>query len=73
MTSSQLNDAVKTLYDGVATLSEEMKQFDNDGINTIYNFVNGDVKEAQNRVEKLMDLAKNSGSYKYVLKVDNLK
>ena len=73
MTSSQLNDAVKTLYDGVATLSEEMKQFDNDGINTIYNFVNGDVKGAQNRVEKLMDLAKNSGSYKYVLKVDNLK
>lgn len=73
MTSSQLNDAAKTLYDGVATLSEEMKQFDNDGINTIYNFVNGDVKEAQNRVEKLMDLAKNSGSYKYFLKVDNLK
>ena len=50
-----------------------MKQFDNDGINTIYNFVNGDVKGTQNRVEKLMDLAKNSGSYKYVLKVDNLK
>lgn len=73
MTSSHLNDAAKTLYDGVATLSEEMKQFDNDGINTIYNFVNGDVKGAQNRVEKLMDLAKNSGSYKYVLKVDNLK
>ena len=73
MTSSQLNDAAKTLYDDVATLSEKMKQFDNNGINTIYNFVNGDVKGAQNRVEKLMDLAKNSSSYKYVLKVDNLK
>lgn len=73
MTSSQLNDAAKTLYDDVATLSEKMKQFDNNGINTIYNFVNGDVKGTQNRVEKLMDLAKNSGSYKYVLKVDNLK
>lgn len=73
MTSSQLNDAAKTLSDGMDTLSDGMKQFDNDGINTIYNFVNGDVKGAQNRVEKLMDLAKNSGSYKYVLKVDNLK
>lgn len=71
--SSQLNDAAKTLSDGANTLSDGMKQFDNDGINTIYNFVNGDVKGAQNRVEKLMDLAKNSGSYKYVLKVDNLK
>lgn len=71
--SSQLNDAAKTLSDGADTLSDGMKQFDNDGINTIYNFVNGDVKGAQNRVEKLMDLAKNSGSYKYVLKVDNLK
>ena len=71
--SSQLNDAAKTLSDGAKTLSDGMKQFDNDGINTIYNFVNGDVKGAQNRVEKLMDLAKNSGSYKYVLKVDNLK
>ena len=71
--SSQLNDAAKTLSDGANTLSDGMKQFDNDGINTIYNFVNGDVKSAQNRVEKLMDLAKNSGSYKYVLKVDNLK
>ena len=71
--SSQLNDAAKTLSDGASTLSDGMKQFDNDGINTIYNFVNGDVKGAQNRVEKLMDLAKNSGSYKYVLKVDNLK
>ena len=71
--SKQLNDAAKTLSDGMDTLSDGMKQFDNDGINTIYNFVNGDVKGAQNRVEKLMDLAKNSGSYKYVLKVDNLK
>lgn len=73
MTSSHLNDAAKTLSDGMDTLSDGMKKFDNDGINTIYNFVNGDVKGAQNRVEKLMDLAKNSGSYKYVLKVDNLK
>ena len=71
--SNQLNDAAKTLSDGMDTLSDGMKQFDNDGINTIYNFVNGDVKGAQNRVEKLMDLAKNSSSYKYVLKVDNLK
>lgn len=71
--SSKLNDAAKTLSDGATTLSDGMKQFDNDGINTIYNFVNGDVKGAQNRVEKLMDLAKNSSSYKYILKVDNLK
>jgi len=71
--SKQLNDAAKTISDGATTLSNGMKQFDNDGINTIYNLVNGDVKGAQNRIEKLMDLAKNSGSYKYILKVDNLK
>ena len=50
-----------------------MNQFDNEGINTIYNFVIKDLKGAQNRIDKLVSLAQNSGAYKYVLKVDNLK
>lgn len=48
-------------------------EFDNNGINTIYNFVNGDIKGAQTRLEKLSNLAKNNSKYKYILKVDNLK
>ena len=70
---NQLKDAADVLANGANTLTNGIKQFDNEGINTIYNFVNGDIKGAQNRVEKLMNLAKNSGSYKYILKVDNLK
>ena len=69
----KLNEAAKTLSSGATTLSDGMKQFDNKGISTIYNFVNGDVKGAENRVQKLMDLAKESSSYKYILKVDDLK
>lgn len=71
--AKSLSDGTNTLSSGATTLSDGMKQFDNKGISTIYNFVNGDVKGAENRVQKLMDLAKESSSYKYILKVDDLK
>lgn len=71
--SDQLQEGAKTLYSGASTLSDGMNEFDNSGINTIYNFVNGDIKGAQTRLEKLGNLAKNNSKYKYILKVDNLK
>lgn len=73
---NQLQDGADTLSTGANTLADGMKEFDNSGINTIYNLVNGDIKSAQSRIEKLMDLSKkdeNSSSYKYILKVDSLK
>ena len=39
----QLQEGAKTLYSGASTLSDGMNEFDNSGINTIYNFVNGDI------------------------------
>lgn len=73
---NQLKDGADTLSTGANTLASGMKEFDNSGINTIYNLVNGDLRSVQSRTQKLMDLAKkddNSSSYKYILKVDSLK
>ena len=74
--TSTLSSGANTLSTGANTLADGMKEFDNSGINAIYNLVNGDIKGAQDRIEKLLDLAnkdENSSSYKYILKVDSLK
>ena len=74
--SIQLETGANTIAEGANTLKEGMEQFDNDGINKLYNLVNGDIKNIQTRVNKLLDLASkenNETSYRYILKVDNLK
>ncbi len=60
----QLNEGAETLYDGTASLtsgidklSKGLEKFDNDGIKKISNFVNGDVKDIQGKVEALVNLS----------------
>lgn len=73
---TQLKDGASTIAKGANTLSEGTNKFDKEGIDTIYNLVNGNVKTVQTRIEKLMNLAQNSEnnvSYKYIVKVDGTK
>ena len=61
-----------------------MSKFDKEGIEKIYELVNGDVKDLQTRLEKLQDLAEEyntftmldenaEGSVKFIMMVDSLK
>ena len=74
-----LQDGANTILDGTVTLSDGISKFDNEGINKIYNLINGDVKNAQNRIEKLIEISKENkdksdkNTYKYILKVDSIK
>lgn len=68
-----LKDGAQTINEGANTLADGMNKFDNDGISKIYKLVNGDIKGVQNKFEKLIDLSKNSNSYKYILKTDSIK
>jgi putative membrane protein len=73
-----LQEGAVTIADGANTLADGTTKFDAEGINSIYNLVNGDVKGLQTRIEKLMELSsstdsENSTSYKYIVKVDGNK
>jgi len=80
---AQLTDGTAALSDGANQLSEGMTQFDTDGIQKIYDLVNGDVKDMQVRIEKLQELANDyntftmnnaeSGSVKFILMFDSIK
>lgn len=54
----QLTKGTKQLDDGAYKLSNGMKQFNDEGIQTICNLVNNDVKNIETRAEKLTNLAK---------------
>ena len=76
---TQLQEGANTINDGANTLAEGIVKFDNEGISKLYNLINGDVKSAQKRIEKLIDLSKENkdsedkNTYKYILKVDSMK
>ena len=80
----ELNDGSTVLNNGINTLTEGITRFDNEGISAIANFVNGDVKTTQARLEALMKLGKaydsftmkdsnTEGETKFVLMVDASK
>lgn len=53
----QLVSAANTISDGVNTLAEGITQFKEEGIDTICDYINGDLRNLQTRIEKLQDLA----------------
>ena len=53
----QLNSGAESLSNGTETLANGMKQFNEDGIKKIVNYINGDVKDLKERTEALKDLA----------------
>jgi putative membrane protein len=88
---SSLNDGTATLQSGATqlneganTLAEGIKTFNEDGIKKICNYINGDIKDISERVEKLTELSKeynnftmlngdNDGNVKFIMIMDAIK
>lgn len=81
---NQLTNGTESLADGATKLSKGMKQFDEEGIQKIASYVNGDVKDVTARIEKLQELSEeynnftmledgNEGKVKFILMMDAIK
>jgi len=82
--SKKLAEASGTISEGATSLAEGMTKFDKEGIQTICNYINGNLKDISERVEKLADLANeyknftmlengNEGNVKFVMIMDRIK
>lgn len=80
----QLNSGAESLSNGTETLANGMKQFNEDGIKKVVNYINGDVKDMKERANALKDLANKynnfsgigedtEGTVSFVIIVDNIK
>lgn len=82
--NNQLIDGASTISEGVSTLAEGISQFNQEGISTICNYINGDVKDITARLEKLQELSNEynhftmaengvEGSAKFIVMIDSIK
>lgn len=82
--SIQLNQATNEIAQGAEKLSDGMNQFDKQGVQTIYSYINGNLKELTTRVEKLQNLAESynnftmlnentKGNVKFIMITDSIK
>lgn len=82
--NNQLTDGASTISEGVSTLAEGISQFNQEGIGTICNYINGDVKDITTRLEKLQELSDKynhftmsedgvDGSAKFIVMIDSIK
>lgn len=82
--SQQLTDGANILATGATTLSEGIIKFNDEGIDKICNYINGNLKEVKVRIEKLQDLSNeyntfsmlnenDKGIVKFILITDSLK
>lgn len=81
--SNQLTDGANTLSVGTTTLAEGMTKFNDEGIDKICNYINGNLKDVKVRIEKLQDLSNeyntfsmlndnDKGTVKFILITDSL-
>lgn len=81
--NSQLTQGASTLSNGATTLAEGMTKFDKEGIQTIYHYINGEVKDITQRLEKLQELAEEyhnftmledgtKGNVKFIMMMDGI-
>lgn len=78
--NNQLLDGSKTISEGATTLSNGITKFDKEGIQVIYDAVNGDLKNIKLRIEKLQDLAneysmseESKTDIKFIIMMDSIK
>ena len=80
----ELDNGAGKLANGTNELSEGMNKFDKEGIQKIYDLVNGNVKGIKNRVQKLQELADEyntfsginenaNGSVKFIIMIDKVE
>lgn len=82
--STSLTQGAGTINDGTETLTDGITQFNKDGIQVLYNTINGQVKDLQVRIEKMQQLANEyktftmaeentEGNVKFIMMIDSLK
>ena len=82
--STSLTDGANTLAQGATTLSEGMTTFDEEGIEKICNYINGDLNNIMTRLEKLQELSEEyknftmlnneeQGDVKFIIIMDSIK
>lgn len=82
--NNELTKGATTLSDGANQLSEGITTFNKEAINTICNYINGDLSNMQTRIEKLQDLANQynnftmlndgtEGNVKFIMIIDSIK
>lgn len=82
--TNALQNGANELNQGANTLAQGIRSFNEEGIKKICNFINGDIKETSERVEKLTELSKeynhftmlngdNSGNVKFIMIIDAIK
>ena len=81
---NQLTDGTNQLANGANELQNGMTKFDEEGIQKIYNIVNNNVRDLQERTEKLKELSDEyntftnidenaKGNVKFIMMIDSLK
>ena len=81
--TTTLKEGTVKLAEGSQQLTDGINKFDAEGIQKIYNLVNGDVKDLEKRVEKLKELADEynsftmindnaKGSVKFIMMIDSI-
>ena len=81
---NQLTDGTNQLANGANELQNGMTKFDEEGIQKIYNIVNNNVRDFQQRIEKLRELSNEyntftnidenaNGNVKFIMMIDALK
>ncbi len=82
--TNSLKNGVDDLNKGANTLAEGIKTFNEEGIKKICDYMNGDLKDVSERVEKLTELSKeynnftmlngdNNGEVKFIMIMDAIK
>lgn len=82
--NNQLTEGTTTISNGVATLTEGITKFNKEGIDKICNYINRDVKDITNRLEKLQELSQeynnftmlnngDKGNVKFIMIMDSIK
>lgn len=82
--NDQLTDGSNTIKEGATTLAEGIQTFNQEGIQTICDYVNGDIQDITVRLEKLQELSKEyqhftmanekeQGNVKFIMIMDGIK
>lgn len=82
--SNQLTEGANTFSEGATTLAEGITTFNEEGIDKICDYINGDLKDISARLEKLQELSEeynnftmlndgNKGNVKFIMIMDSIK
>lgn len=82
--NNQLTEGTTTISDGVTTLTEGITKFNREGIDKICDYINGDLKDITNKLEKLQELSQeynnftmlnngDKGNVKFIMIMDSIK